>query len=185
MSAKPIVLTKPLVRFVSEIQQPYGKLMMRLLLKMCIKNRNLNKKGNKMRSYDKYRNTKFIQKGDVEKGALVTIDRITEENVAPEYQATEEIKFVLHFKEDYKPWAPGIEVLETIKIIAGTGNVDKWAGTRLVLFVDPDVKFAGKKVGGVRCRAPKAIQKQPDSHEEGFETQVDDVASPPEDEIPY
>ena len=115
-----------------------------------------------MRTYDKYRNTKFIQKSDVERGALVTIDRITEENVAPEYQA-EEIKYVIHFKEDYKPWAPGIEVLETIKQIAGTGNVDDWSGTQLVLFIDPDVKFGRKRVGGIRCRAPK---NQPETQQD-------------------
>ena len=111
-----------------------------------------------MRSYDKHRNTKFIQKSDIENsphGAiLVTIDNITEENVALEYQA-EEIKYVIHFKEDYKPWAPGVETLENIKQIAGTGNVDDWYGTRLVLVVDPEVKFGGKRVGGIRCRAPK------------------------------
>lgn len=118
-----------------------------------------------MRNYDKYRNTKFIQKSDVEKGALVTIDKVTEENVAPEYQA-EEIKYVIHFKEDYKPWAPGIETLDNIKQITGTGNVDDWLGTKLVLFVDPDVKFGRKKVGGIRCRAPKnqseTQQNEPD-----------------------
>ena len=112
-----------------------------------------------MRSYDKYRNTKFIQKTDVEKGALVTIKEITEENVAPEYQS-EEIKYVIYFEEDYKPWAPGIETLEIISQIAGTGNVDDWVGTKLVLFVDPDVKFGRKKVGGIRCRAPKNQPEQ-------------------------
>lgn len=107
-----------------------------------------------MRNYDKYRNTKFIQKSDVERGVLVTIKEVNEENVAPEYQA-EEIKYVIHFEEDYKSWAPGIETLETISHIAGTGNVDDWSGTKLVLFVDPDIKFGRKKVGGIRCRAPK------------------------------
>ena len=127
-----------------------------------------------MRTYDKYRNTKFIQKSEVEKGALVTIDRITEENVAPEYQA-EEIKYVIQFKEDYKSWAPGIEVLETIKQIAGTGNVDEWPGTELVLFVDPNVKFGHKKVGGIRCRAPK---NQPG-------TEIVEVKPVVDDSIPF
>ena len=111
-----------------------------------------------MRSYDKHRNTKFIQKTDVENsphgGVLVTIKEIAEENVAPEYKA-EEIKYVIYFEEAYKPWTPGIETLEFISQIAGTGDVDKWAGTKLVLFVDPNVKFGRKKVGGIRCRAPK------------------------------
>lgn len=119
-----------------------------------------------MRSYDKYRNTKFIQKSDVERGALVTIGKIVEENVALESQA-EEIKYVIYFSEDYKPWAPGIETLEVISQIAGSGNVDDWIGTKLVLFVDPDVKFGGKKVGGIRCRAPKN-QAPPPTDDIGF-----------------
>jgi hypothetical protein len=112
-----------------------------------------------MRSYDKYRNTRFIQKSDVEHGALLTISRITEENVALDYQP-EEIKYVIHFEEDVKAWAPGIETLETIAHIAGTGDVDDWPGTKLVLFVDPNVKLHGKRVGGIRCRAPKSQQTQ-------------------------
>ena len=125
-----------------------------------------------MRNYDKYRNTKFIQKSEVERGALVTIDKVTEENVAPEYQA-EEIKYVIHFKEDYKSWAPGIETLETIREIAGTGNVDDWSGTRLVLFVDPNVKFGAKRVGGIRCRAPKS---QPETQQDKPES--NDIPEP-------
>ena len=113
-----------------------------------------------MRSWDKYKNTTFIQKSDVEKGALVTIDRITEENVAPDSQP-EETKFVIHFKEDFKPWSPGIQCLEIISHIAGTGNVDDWPGTKLVLFVDPTVAFKGKIVGGIRVRAPKG-QSEPE-----------------------
>ena len=120
-----------------------------------------------MRNYDKYRSTKFIQKSDVERGILVTIDKVTEENVAPDWQA-EKIKYVIHFQEDYKAWAPGIEVLETIKQIAGTGNVDDWSGTELVLFVDPNVKFGPKKVGGIRCRAPKS-QPEPNFEKSGID----------------
>ena len=117
-----------------------------------------------MRNYDKYRNTKFIQKSDVERGALVTIDKVTEENVAPDSQV-EEIKYVIHFVENYKPWAPGIETLETINHITGTGNVDDWSGTKLVLLVDPDVKYAGKRVGGIRCRSPKSQPETPSANE--------------------
>ena len=140
-----------------------------------------------MRTYDKYRNTKFIQKSDVERGALVTIDKITEENVAPEYQA-EEIKYVIQFKEDYKPWAPGIETLEAIRDIAGTGNVDEWSGTKLVLFVDPDVKFGRKKVGGIRCRAPKnqpETQQDEPTYQENPDWVGEDPLPPKDDQIPY
>ena len=133
-----------------------------------------------MRSYDKHRSTKFIQKSEIEDSPhgslLVTIKEIAEENVAPEYKA-EEIKYVIYFEEAYKPWTPGIETLEVIKQIAGTGNVDEWPGTKLVLFVDPNVKFGRKMVGGIRCRAPK---NQPE--------QVEQVEEPPkvdDSDIPF
>jgi hypothetical protein len=101
---------------------------------------------------------------------LVTIKEVTEENVALEYKP-EEIKYVLYFEENYKPWTPGIETLETIKQINGSGNVDEWPGTKIVLFVDPSVKFGGKVVGGIRCRAPK---NQPE--EEPPKATDDDIA---------
>lgn len=106
---------------------------------------------------------------------MVTIKEVAEENVAPEYKA-EEIKYVIYFEEAYKPWTPGIETLEVIKQIAGTGNVDDWPGTKLVLFVDPNVKFGRKMVGGIRCRAPK---NQPEPDQVDVKPVVDD------NEIPF
>ena len=129
-----------------------------------------------MRSYDKYRNSKYIQQSDVEnspnKALLVTIKEVTEENMASDSQP-ERMKFVIHFEENYKPWAPGVETLEVIKQIVGTGNVDDWPGTKLVMVIDPNVSYQGKITGGIRCRAPKSQQ-------------VDDNPSPPTgSEIPF
>ena len=118
-----------------------------------------------MRSYDKYKNTKFIQQSEISNSPhgciLVTINNITEENVAPESQP-ERIKYIIHFKENCKPWAPGVETLGVINQIAGTGNVDDWPGTKLVLYIDPNVSFQGKVTGGIRCRAPK---EQPETQQ--------------------
>jgi hypothetical protein len=107
-----------------------------------------------MRSYDKYRDTKYIQKSDLEKPALVTITKVTEDDVSGSSEPPK-MKYVIHFKENIDPWVPNIGSLEEIKSIAGTGDVDKWPGTVIVLYVNPDVEFAGKRVGGIRCRAPK------------------------------
>ena len=137
-----------------------------------------------MRSYDKYRNTKFIQKADCEKPILVTIAKVTEDNVAPDWQA-EEIKYVIHFQEDFKPWAPGIETLEDIHRISGTGDVDQWAGTKLVLFIDPDVKFGPKKVGGIRCRVPKNQQPEIQVSNPNPDYVGGGGLSPTDDEIPF
>ena len=140
-----------------------------------------------MRSYDKYRSTRFIQKTDVGHGVLVTIDKVTEENKAPEYQ-TEDIGYIIHFKEDFKPWGPGIETLEDIHRISGNVNVDDWPGTKLVLFIDPDVKFGPKKVGGIRCRAPKNQSPQNKQLPSGLNPNyVGDDPAPPDDSdtIPF
>lgn len=107
-----------------------------------------------MRSFDKYRNTRYLQKTEVGKGILVTIAKITEENVAPDDQP-EEIKYVLHFREKYKPWVPNIGSLDEIRAMTGSDDVDQWTGTCIVLYVNPDVEMKGKRVGGIRCRTPK------------------------------
>ena len=40
----------------------------------------------------------------------------------------------------------------TLLEIAGTTDTRKWIGLRVKLYVDPDVKFAGKRVMGIRIR---------------------------------
>lgn len=141
-----------------------------------------------MRSFDKYRDTKFVQKTDLGKGILVTIDKITEENVAPNNQP-QEIKYVLYFEENVKPWVPNIGSLEEIAAITGTGDVDYWTGAKLVLYVNPDVEYAGKRVGGIRCRAPLVPQnqQQPPTQSSGPNPDyVGDNPPPPDDEdIPF
>ena len=150
-----------------------------------------------MRSYDKYKNTKFIQQSEIEnsphRSILVTIANVTEENVAPESQP-ERIKYVIHFKENYKPWAPGVETLGAISHIAKIGNVDKWSGTKLVLFVDPNVSFQGKITGGIRCRAPKnqpeTQQDEPPKAEfcddcKNLKEECTCASTPAKDDIPF
>ena len=143
-----------------------------------------------MRSFDKYRETKYIQKTDVGKGILVTITKIAEANVAPDRQP-EEMKYVIHFEENFKPWVPNIGSLEEINRITGTGDVDRWPGTVIVLYVNPDVEFAGKRVGGIRCRPPKN-QQQPATQQppttQGSRRNPDHVGdnpAKPTDEIPF
>ena len=45
-----------------------------------------------MRSYDKYRDTKYLQKSDIEKPTLVTIEKVTEDEMG-----NGEMKFPIHF----------------------------------------------------------------------------------------
>lgn len=37
-------------------------------------------------------------------------------------------------------------------------ETDRWIGTLIVIFNDPNVSFGGKRTGGIRIRAPKSAQ---------------------------
>jgi len=137
-----------------------------------------------MRSYDKYRNSSYVQKSDVDPDILVTIAEVKEEDVSMTNQP-EEMKYVIYFKEDVKPWVPGIQMLEMIHQINGNGDVDRWAETKIVLYLDPTVAFHGKIVGGIRCRPPKN-QQPPATQPSGPNPDwVGDNPSPPEDDIAF
>ena len=41
---------------------------------------------------------------------------------------------------------------ETLAELTGTDDYEKWADTTVQLYVDPDVKYGGKKTGGIRIR---------------------------------
>ncbi len=107
-----------------------------------------------MGQFDKHRVVKYVQQSDVDPPILVTIEKVQEDNVAPDNQAVE-IKYIIHFLENVKPWVPGFQMLTMIHHINGSGDTDDWPGTKIVLFKDPSVMYGGKMVGGIRCRAPK------------------------------
>lgn len=134
-----------------------------------------------MRSYDKYRNSTYIQKTDVETPQLLTIDSVKEEDVSQTDQP-EEMKYVIYFREDFKPWVPGIQMLEMIHQINGSGDVDNWSGTKVVMYLDPNVAFRGKIVGGIRCRAPKNQQPPATQSSGGNPDYVGDNPPPPQDD---
>lgn len=136
-----------------------------------------------MGSWDKHRNTKYIQKNDIGTGILVTISEITEEIF--QNNGRDEEKYVLHFTENFKPWIPNVGSLEEIFKISGKEKVEQWPGTVIVLYVNSEVEMGGKKVGGIRCRAPKNQQPPPTQASGPNPDHVGDNPAPPDDEIPF
>jgi hypothetical protein len=118
-----------------------------------------------MGNYDKYKTSNYIQKTDIGRGILVTISHVEEKDVSMNDQP-DEMKYVVHFMEDYKPWVPGISMLDMIHHIAQDTNTDHWGKeyrlehnlppVQITMYVDDTVQYRGKIVGGIRCRAPKA-----------------------------
>lgn len=97
----------------------------------------------------------FIKKEDCDPPALVTIDRVMEENVAKE-GAPPELKWCVHFKEIDKPMVLNSTNGQIIAKILGSEETNDWTGHKIVIYHDPSVSFGGKLVGGIRCRAPRA-----------------------------
>lgn len=100
------------------------------------------------------RESKFLAKGDVGRGVLVTIAECLQKNVNAE-GADPEKKWCLTFQELDKPLVLNMTNATVCAQICGSEDTDQWTGKRIVLFTDPNVMYAGKMVGGIRVRAPK------------------------------
>ena len=102
------------------------------------------------------RSSKFLKKEDVGRGVLVTVKEVTKENIAKE-GADPELKFCIWFQELDKPLVLNSTNGQMIaKITTHEDDIEQnWPGTKIVLYTDDNVSFAGKLVGGIRVRAPK------------------------------
>jgi hypothetical protein len=49
---------------------------------------------------------------------------------------------------------------EAVVEIAKTKIVEQWVGTRVCLYVDPNVMFGGKRVGGIRVKAVPRVKEE-------------------------
>lgn len=99
------------------------------------------------------RESKFLKQSDVGKAVLWTIHGLEKVNVAKE-GAEPEHKWALTFHESDKPLVLNATNIQLLEKILGD-DTDLWTGKRVVLYVDPNVSYGGKIVGGIRVRAPK------------------------------
>src|SRR3990167_329207 len=99
--------------------------------------------------------SKFLKQADVGRGALGTVETCIQMNVAKE-GADPELKCCLPFAELDKPLVLNFTNIQLCEKIFGSDDTDHWRGKRIVLYIDPNVTFQGKLVGGIRIRAPKA-----------------------------
>jgi len=105
--------------------------------------------------------SKFLTRGDVGKGVLVTIrGDVFQENVAKE-GAPEELRWCIAFDELEKPMVLNSTNGQLIAQITKSEESEKWNGHKVVLYDDPSVSFGGKLVGGIRVRAPRGPAAAP------------------------
>lgn len=97
--------------------------------------------------------SKYLKQSDAQTPKLLTISHLAQEEVGSDGDS--EIKWVMYFQEEEK----GLVLNSTNGQLAaralGSEESDDWIGHKIVLYVDPNVSFGGKVVGGLRLRAPK------------------------------
>jgi hypothetical protein len=98
--------------------------------------------------------SKFLTRGDVGPGVLVTIRELVQENVAMA-DDPEQLKWCLVFDECEKPLVINATNSAIISSILKSEETDEWVGRKIVLYDDPTIMFKGKVVGGIRVRAPR------------------------------
>jgi hypothetical protein len=107
-----------------------------------------------MKSYRAYGDGQFLKKQDVSPPQMWVITDVREQVVtAPGKPATD--KLVLFFDGTKKGLVLNMSNGDTLCNITGADDPEEWIGERVELYVDDNVTYAGKKVGGVRLRKPK------------------------------
>ena len=112
--------------------------------------------------------SKWLRASDLEKPRLVTIKNITEEEVG------DETRPVAYFNGEEKGLGLNRTNCQSIEEIAGSDDLDKWAGAVVVLF-KTQTDYQGKRVDCVRIRPPKAGATLPDPEPEEYSADDEDV----------
>lgn len=107
-----------------------------------------------MPTLSEMRVSKFLKKEDCDPPILLTIDGVSQQNVAMRGDP-EELKWSLSFIEVEKPMVLNSVNGQLIAAACGSENTDDWLGKKIVLYNDPTISFGGKVIGGIRCRAPR------------------------------
>src|SRR4051812_24294275 len=97
--------------------------------------------------------SKYLRKEDLKGGdVIVTITKIGQVNVAVE-DAPPELKWAARMKEFSKPLVLNGTNLQLLAKACASEDTDDWIGRQVVLYVDDNVSFGGRIVGGLRVRA--------------------------------
>lgn len=115
--------------------------------------------------------SKFLRKEDFDEDQVCTIKDCKLENVGKEED--QEQRWVLYFREREKGMVLNITTIRVLEQAYG-GDSDHWTGNKVMVYVDPNVSFGGKIVGGLRLRTPKkqAVAPKPAPKDDEFSDDI-------------
>jgi hypothetical protein len=101
--------------------------------------------------------SKFLRKEDFDEDRVLTIKSVKLEDMPGD---SGDQKWVLYFREEQKGMALNVTTIRVLEQAYGDDS-DHWVGNKVKVYVDPNVSFQGKLVGGLRLRTPKQGPKAP------------------------
>ncbi len=101
--------------------------------------------------------SKFLRKEDFDEDRVMTIKSVKLEDMPGD---AGDQKWVLYFREEQKGMALNVTTIRVLEQAYGDDS-DHWVGNKVKVYVDPNVSFQGKLVGGLRLRTPKQGPKPP------------------------
>ena len=125
-----------------------------------------------MAKISKYRKSRYLRKEEVPEPVTLTIDHVSDENVASDGDP-EDIRAVAYWKKpDVKPMVLNITNLEMIGEMLGTDDTNDFSDTSVEVYVDNGVRFGREKTGGLRVRPPEATAKPIQSDNTEFDDAI-------------
>jgi hypothetical protein len=106
-----------------------------------------------MKSYKAYSDGQYLKKEDVNPPQVWTITDAKEQTVAAPGKEPKP-KVVLFFDGTKKGLVLNIANGDVLYDMTGQVDPEEWIGQRVELYVDDNVNYAGKRMGGVRVRKP-------------------------------
>jgi hypothetical protein len=125
--------------------------------------------------------SKYLKQSDFnESGFIVTVLKVMKENVARDDEPPEE-KWILFFKEFAKGMVLNSTNIHMCAKACGSDDTDNWVDKEIIVYVDPNVGFAGKVTGGLRIKrhieqkAPTAPKSAPRTAPPSDDGRFDDM----------
>jgi hypothetical protein len=99
---------------------------------------------------------RYLKKEDISESVDTELLWVKEEKVTPPGKDTA-TRVVAYFEGLSKGLVLNTVNGETLTEMTGTDDPNEWKDVALQLYVDPDVKYGGKKIGGIRIRKPARV----------------------------